>query len=306
MNKKKELYLHIGMPKTATTVLQKFILSKYEDYIGKYNSKDKGKTQNKLLYDIINKNKDCYFYSSNRLILSEETFLFNEPHRIFSKENYLKVIDFFRSKGYNINILVFIRKQDDLAKSLYLQSVRHGNSLYLREHYTNLINNTNKKINYLDRKEYLPLKKTFTYSYFLDFINQNSDSLMVIPYESIKKSIYKYKKTNISYGYYRWVIERLLNNYFKNAYHNNRWIKGFIPYFSNHKIKFSRFNKMLAYLGLIDFWDKLINIFDKPYKDKTGTCKKILEMCKEDNLKINKKYNLNLEKYGYIIKGDKK
>ncbi len=118
---KKTLYLHIGYPKTATTSLQDYFFSQLTEveYIGKPYKRE----WQKNLYDIIFKGSKINLKiqsKSKKLIWSEENFLkfqFYKDNAIIKRLEKIKNIFF----GYEIIILITLRKHSDLLKSTFQQ-----------------------------------------------------------------------------------------------------------------------------------------------------------------------------------------
>lgn len=146
----KTLYLHIGMPKTGTSSIQKFLLNNlpvleaHGYFFPKLPYRYPFTFQNRNAYFMIGKQfhadgsrnraleketlKDgmatvySYFELFDNLILSEETLW-----RAFRTHPYLfpylkKHAD---NHGYRIKIIVYLRRQDEYQISLWKQNVKH-------------------------------------------------------------------------------------------------------------------------------------------------------------------------------------
>lgn len=117
----KTLYLHIGYPKTATTSLQDYFFSKLTEveYIGKPYQRE----WHKNLHDIIFKSSKINLKIQpkyKKIIWSEENFLkfqFYKDNQIIKRLENIKNIFF----GYEIIILITLRKHSDLLKSTFQQ-----------------------------------------------------------------------------------------------------------------------------------------------------------------------------------------
>ena len=129
-----KLYLHIGMPRTGTTSLQKCLTQVKKigklDYPSLY--KDEENIGHHLINNLIQKNpKDACkeLFRQNRdkndLIISCEA-LFN----ILTKDSKNNLVDFLyyleSSAGFEVEILCTIRPLLDYILSIYLQQVRSG------------------------------------------------------------------------------------------------------------------------------------------------------------------------------------
>jgi hypothetical protein len=154
----------------------------------------------------------------------------------------------------------------------------------------------------------------FNYYNYCDFLISKfgKKNVLIIPYEEFNENNFKiFKrldkfiginrklsidnvekiKINVSKGKIYYFLKKIDNFFFRSFLYNNWGLKG-IPYYN-----FNR--KDFIYVTLSSLFSRFFGKFDIPYKDKTGTCKKILDMCKDDNKKLDKKYKLGLKKYGY-------
>lgn len=146
----KTLYLHIGMPKTGTSSIQKFLL-KNRKVLGQHGYcfptlpyQYPFTFQNRNAYFMIGKQYSAdgsrdqalekeylkegmaticnYFETYDNVILSEETLW-----RAFRTHSYLfpYLKKHANNHGYQIRIIVYLRRQDDYQISLWKQNVKH-------------------------------------------------------------------------------------------------------------------------------------------------------------------------------------
>lgn len=180
----KTLYLHIGTPKTGTTSLQHFcyynsdILTEKGYHYPKFPFKypNKGWTRNGLflestLFDaegIRQKEKETEnFYSGlaelrelfktyNNIILSDEgiwTACFNRKRGIPLMR---KLQEDAKDTGYQVKIIVYLRRQDDFLLSWYNQFIKHSLTVKNTLSWEEYFNNYEK---YLELDYYSCLKK---------------------------------------------------------------------------------------------------------------------------------------------------
>lgn len=296
---KNKIIFHIGLPKTGSTYLQEMIFPKLKNI--NYINIAKENYFKDLDFDI-----PSQFFNSEKYSFKKKTLLSSEglSGGFFNNINVFVKFDNLINKFGNFKVIIFIRKQDDLAKSIYLQSIKTGSSISISRFFDKIISKNPEK-----RKAFNPKIHNFLYLEYIDYIvnKMGKNKVLIIPYEDLKKNpestIKKIcyflkvpkiknipkKSKNVSLGNILALFLRFTNQFFRNRNNPN----GFI----NIKI----FNKNISLNSLIyrllkfDFFRKI----NFPYKDKTGTCKRILEMCKENNKKLDKKYNLGLKKYGY-------
>lgn len=151
----KNIYLHVGYPKTATTTLQKNFFPNVESiqYVGKFDNEGLlFNFDSKIISNLIFKNANEIDFDSQRklfaeildknkkpIVLSEESFVSNSLRvsRINKKdilpqqETIAKNIRNFFDKGhFDVKILFTIRKQDEMITSQYAQSYVHYYSKY--------------------------------------------------------------------------------------------------------------------------------------------------------------------------------
>jgi hypothetical protein len=156
------IYLHIGIPKTATTTLQYVFFKNREKLLEKgflyplsgslYNSRHshghpywslyghlnlvRGLSKNNnRAYDATAGNweelyQEIQLAKTNNVLISAETFYFLDFDQIYLVRNYLS--------EYNVKILVYLRKQDSFFQSHYCQDIKMCNyfddiSEYIKE-----------------------------------------------------------------------------------------------------------------------------------------------------------------------------
>ena len=303
-------YFHIGLHKTGTTFFQKEIFPKLN-----LNYNNDAYLLNLILtYDLI---YVSYLYKNNSLnfnfdLISCEALSGHLLHNSINLSNVLNNIYFLYP---NSKIILFIRKQDKLALSNYLQYIKIGGTKNITSLYNSLNLNSDS---FWCNKSKINLSSFLFYPY-IEFIVKlfGKKNLLIIPFEKFvensdlvvddlctfmncKTPKYENKIINAKLGVFRIRLFKFFNH-FKRSFLNPDGLYIGIPIYLFKQKRWAHvtFRGLLNKYNYLDKWDNFINKFDPPYRDKTGTCKKILEMCKEDNKKLDKKYKLGLKKYGY-------
>lgn len=171
----KTLYLHIGTPKTGTTSIQHFCYNNREVLLQKgylypgfpFSYANKGKYRNGLFLEAVFCDNDGIrqreqeeenfksglqilkelFINNNNIILSDEGIW----TACFNRKRGMPLIRRLKEEavqsGYNIKIIVYLRRQDDFLLSWYNQVIKHNittkNTLTWEEYFDNY----NKYIN---------------------------------------------------------------------------------------------------------------------------------------------------------------
>lgn len=165
----KTLYLHIGTPKTGTTSIQHFCYTNSEALLKNgflypefpFNYANKGKYRNGLFLEAVFCDNDGIrqreqeeenftkglqilkelFKTHNNIILSDEgiwTACFNRKR---GKPLMRRLKEEAEEAGYNIKIIVYLRRQDDFLLSWYNQIIKHNitskNTLTWEEYFDN-------------------------------------------------------------------------------------------------------------------------------------------------------------------------
>ena len=148
----KTLYLHVGMQKTATSAIQKFLYDNRELLLSRGYKYDRmpyvypgyARERNatflyKYIFDAdgkpdhnaINERREAglekvaeWFETADNVILTDETLWLMISRE---KRNPLpRLVEFAKEQDAQIKVIVYIRKQDDYFESLYKQHVKEG------------------------------------------------------------------------------------------------------------------------------------------------------------------------------------
>jgi hypothetical protein len=207
MKKMRNVILHVGYPKTATTWFQKEFYPKVENF--RYFKRKEFKTFFKKDEDFLKFVKQKYsFYD----------FIICEEHLIMRRDIEAKDEDIVKIKAErlkqafdfaNVTIVIFIRNQIDILESAYSESIKQGDTKSLNEYLDNLIKSG--KIEQWDYYSQIKIYrdyfgksnvKVFLYEDFknnnVDFLQNYIDELKLdinikeINIENINKSIHIY------------------------------------------------------------------------------------------------------------------
>jgi hypothetical protein len=319
-----ELYFHLGLHKTATTFLQEEVFPKIDPgrfhYAGRMSS---------LVKYIIYQDPSYFDAQTIRKQILERTHpqkinlisnedLSGDPlnggiHRTNILANFYKCFP-------EAKFLLFIRKQDDWALSNYLGSIRRGTNLSLKRFFEPALN-FDKAWQRRYPNPTLELFLFYPYIRNLKMLFGESASL-VLPYEALKADCdgvikklcdflnvkppeYKNVKRNYTWGKRRVALHRIINLFIASPQNPYGFLRG-VPIYSRKEkeVKYITLRRVLVRSGLIDSYDRLIEIFDRKYVDKEDICKEIFAQCIEDNRKIERDYAISLEPYGYFGRKD--
>ncbi|WOE70347.1 sulfotransferase [Hydrogenimonas thermophila] len=304
-----EYFFHIGLPKSATSYLQKnFFPVLNLTYLGKHydskidkrdNNKDFEKLFRALFYkqpfqvteeeynkikNLIGHNKKILY--SNEVMVGSYTINFNNGYQI---AHHIK-------NGFpNSKIIYVIRKQDDFIESLYRQAIRNGYSHSIKKFLN--YKKGSFRINNYENDGQIDLFSLDYYKQLTFYTNIfGKENLLVLPYELLKinRTLFLKKltsfmsveyieplsseKTNSQDGYILLLIMRFINSFISKKIQNRL----------NDVLFFNKIGKLLNYI---------------PYKRKFISYelqKKIQEFYNESNKKASEKFHLELENFGYI------
>lgn len=203
------VFIHVGLPKTATTFLQKEIFAKFEDvnYIGRWNIKTE------LKKDTIN-------------IISDET-LYGCADATYNNNIDIRqiILDKLKLMYPNAKIIVGIREKEKWKKSLYNHYVKAGGYLPYDKWLTKI------NVDYFDMESYIKdLKKKFKLVYvynFDDIKNQNKFVENLCNFMELPIPMFTNKLHNVSLTKMQLKILRILNRVIYSKEYNP---KGIIPH----------------------------------------------------------------------------
>jgi hypothetical protein len=320
---KKILILHPGYPKTATTTFQNALFQKHSEIfnIGKPNyqnahpeleksmrllkicsDKDFKQIRDKIrqIFTEIEKGTD-----KKILALSDEQFLGTLSGMTNYEENLLrsaKRLFEVTHDIFHVKVIIGIRKQDDLTLARYVQA-----------HYENLITNKNNSIEKFVLNG-LTNNKVFSTQFYFKFINYYKELfeyVYIFPFErflenhaneilqiskfigfneveaeEILISSHENKKKKLIFNDNTYYETKINPVYYLNQYKNIfRWLKLLVPEYIKRNL-ISRFSN--------------VEIGNKKIFLDNNLRKQILTHYLDDNIELDKTFNLNLRKYGYM------
>jgi len=133
------VYLHIGMPKTGSTSLQKFLFENRSQLLEEgylypiTGTKKSGQIWDRYSHNSLSKQLEAQHDAWEKLqqeietsqaknvIISSEFFTY--PKRFFDNTNSIEKVRIYL-KNYSVKIIVYLREQADFLQSLYAQMVK--------------------------------------------------------------------------------------------------------------------------------------------------------------------------------------
>ena len=305
MSKGAQYIFHIGMPKTATSYLQKnFYPNLNLHYLGKhYDSKSRDREFARVFAELFSMqpfgNKEPIYTKIKDMMPNSGKILYsNELMSGTSRINFLNAFQIshhLRECFKNPKIIFVIRRQDSFVESIYRQAIRGGYSGSIES----FINYKRDKFN-----KSSPGKGGWIDIYSLDYLSWiehycelfGKASILILPYEKLKynkkaflKDIANFidveyiepkksEQTNKADSYLLLNMMRLANLCLSKRIQN-------------------RINDIL-------FIDKIFSLLNYiPYEKKflsKELAKEIIKFHSNSNKELSKRYNLSLEKYGYF------
>lgn len=330
MNKKNEIKIHLGYPKTATTTLQKHFFPNIKDiqYIGKHdNEGGLFDFDEKVVNDLIFKNPNKIDYENlreefskilnqNNVVLSEESFTSNSlrvsnidgKDILPTQETIAKNIrTFFNTENFNVKILFTIRKQDEMITSQYAQSYVHYYSRYKEsDSFAKFLNI------YLDEKN-----KKHTFYETLDYFHVvgiyqklfGKENVSVLVYEELQKTPQMFYSKLCDFleiessQYSEIAIQKNENKRSTNKNYKKTRDITFFDKLAKFKITYLPFVKIKLPSGLKQKLKEIVWTDNQKVSKTIFLTEEqkleVLSRYKESNKKLSEMMQLNLKGYGY-------
>jgi hypothetical protein len=321
----KNIYIHIGMHKTATTFLQDNLFPKLENSEFIRGDSKIGEILDDINYshpiavDIEQKREEIEIEISE---IEKENILISREGLVGNMANsYLefdKNMDFIYKLFPDAKIILTFRRQDSWLESAFKQTLHEGWTITFKE-----FTDTNIKRPLAPSFDY----KILNYLYFYNKIDDKFKDTLFVPFEMFVKDRESFvqnignfleeeielkdvkdrgKGRNRGYSLISARIAYVLNRFL--GYHQHSL--GFISINPIKRFFSERYNRNIFYKTLARFFyrislriflqrvlDKIIYIKYSPMKDSFR--KEILSFHKNSNRKLEEKIGIDLKKYGY-------
>ncbi len=310
-----EVSFHIGLQKTGSTFLQEEVFRRITtdgfEYVDGHDHPDVFNSlrfQDPVYFDAerVRENILRLKPQARRLLISFEDL---SGHPYNAAQPRTVILDKIKRCFPEAKIIFFIRRQDRFAVSSYLQTVRGGNSFSLKEYYATLFTGT------FHTRFICPTLDFFLYRRYVDHICSTfgRENTYVIPYEKFIADNRNVINEMVSFLGINWAARELtartnsrkgvvyttllrFENFFisRRITSNSRFFSG-LPYYNMRKGKW-------RFITLRMVLDRLIAVglfYDRPYRDNTGTVKRILALCTTDNRELDGEYGLGLKEFDY-------
>lgn len=320
----KKIFLHIGLPKTATTLLQELVFTKIKDifYIG-YPKVDEIQDTplfyvNELNKNIINKSTDQITEIKNEVInyldeINKETILFSNEtlcgqlaHFSNAKENAIFLKEVFN----NSKVIFTIRNQYDWAESVYNQVMTKHNKYIINEEFLGYRHgySINEFFKFKNNKfqNNSSIYRFNWYSMTKDYIEIfGKENVLVLPYELLKidlnaflESFYEFTKLEKYFPEeVKQVNKRIDDNFIKYSPILSKYSQ-FIHSLSNSRMKnFILKNDRSIKKFLIKNNLRELDISKEKFTEQQKEI--IKNYHEESNKKLSELINIDLGQYSY-------
>jgi len=332
----KQVYFHIGMPKTATTFLQHNCFNTMAGVHFAHGSEDSDTALYSIFEEIARSNPTFYHpaahqdqlnsifqkIDADKAVISNENLL-GSPY--FNFPNHQSCAETIKNLVPDAKILLVIRRQDSWLESSYKQCLRHGFFVSV-EHFLARRNGqfidgrfpVGSRVQIDPRQlDYGKFVKTYAGLF-------GCENLLVVPYEllvaepqTFLAKVYEFIGTegayithgtnrNTGYSKFAGTLARLLNRFFVSEYHTS----GFIPQQPLFDFFKSRRERNTLYRVLSSLTSRLsINYFLETVVDRTfhsggrfispELAAIIRDINRDANRRLDKELNLGLDRFDY-------
>lgn len=320
------LCVHLGLPKTATTMLQEYLFAKHSqlNYLGKHSPPAKhyipDKSMNSLVTSVINPNRTYPPSAVNDLRQTIKSAVISGKTSIFSKEGWCGLSEEKRARFAvqlkktvgNCRVLLTIREPLSFVESLYfqkLQGFHNGKYPNLKEHFgqppkyfdVNTWLQTLLESSKINRTLFNKLRYADTAEYYASVFGK--DRVKVLAFEQLKSSPEQFIGKLSSFLEIE-PDEALLLSQNKRA--NDRWTEESIKQLT--KLQKSWIKRWIFRSRDLERRRQMLGV-DKNSQATSSTKAKaeindefremILDITREQSRRIEKDWGLPLSQYGY-------
>jgi len=310
-----EVFFHIGLQKTGTTFLQREIFNKIQDsdfaYIDGHFHPDVFnpiRFQDPIFFDSISiRDKITALAKGKKKLLVSFEDLSGHPYNAAQARSV--IADKIRSCFPQAKVIFFLRRQDTFAVSSYLQTVNGGNKYSLREYYSTVFEDKQHE------RFICPTLDYFLFSKYVDHLTGlfGRENCLILPYERFRSENEVVIKQLLDFLNVKFIEVKLNNKHNRQKGEVFTWLLRFENYFVARRISANSafysgipiynfrtgktFHFTLKYVLTLLLRKGLW--MDIRYTDRSGSAKRILELCREDNKALELKYSLGLTEHGY-------
>ena len=312
--KNKQIFIHLGFPKTGSTYLQQYIFPEMKEalFLGKPFNRTIEILENKILQldetqyqqekkNLINSLEKIFNNSNNKYILSHEGFLRSTrysssenptPNNIFHTLSRLNEIF---SSYCQVNFILVIRKYDDMLRSYLTQFHHKFKFKYNKDDFLKDLRENEKKNNIL---------RNFYYGEIIEYIEKFKINYKVLIYEDLNNKPELFHQQIFNF----FDIHIVYKNEIIKASRNSS-LKKKISILSNQLFDLYKRGVLLKKLFQYQSYFKLINFliykknkffhnqsFFKKYQNE------IFNFYHEDFKKLPKNIKIRCDEYNYLKK----
>ena len=298
--------VHVGMPKCASTLLQKQIFPNIEgiDYVQDLN------VHNAL--GLINypggeeKREESFTFLEKRIIDSIKPVLFSSEHlvmpphwlytRRLQERNRLgrnEITNFIKKLKVNTHILIIIRRQEDWLPSWYQERVKRYE---IRPYEKVLASEDTEDI--FDCLLYDKLVK-----FYVDIFGRSN--VHIIPFELLRKNsddffhaLSKVIDLNVQVPAPKKVKGRMTSGGMFLRRQSNKVLNKFAEYTGGYT-EFDR-NLFMIFKKIYQY-ESVLGFFSGAYHPESKLNESVLSRFASSNRALDKEYNLRLSEYGYLL-----
>jgi hypothetical protein len=317
-----DVFLHIGLHKTATTFLQEEVFPRLSSDRFHYAGKNRDEFRDVLVRDPVCFDPEVtlgrlrpFMRDGLPNLLSSESLTGDPLNGTIHRSNLLANL---RACFPGARVILFLRRQDTWAKSLYVTSIKKGLHVSIDELYEGVLDPDKERLNVYPN----PNRDLFLFSPLVAdlFDKFGRDNCLVLPYEAFSADAtgtvavvceflgvpapeFTNFVRNPSWGTARVGVYRKLNRFIDGV----DWLRGLLPggrgrargaYDKKRESRQALTNRLRWVGGGLA--RKVLDRMEKPFVDKNNVCGRILALCREDNRRLHEELGVKVEPHGYL------